>query len=230
MKKHSLIFGFASILVLGLLAVNPFGHGIVQDQRGTTGAAAVNDGGKAIAAVRPAYPFSLIWRGVASVEEFCQKTQEDALLRYYTRSFSCGDAYSMTYSHDVNVYVSFLQGGKIWWTRKPMLVRAGTGVITDGSRKFLMRCGNEFSWIPMVPSKDIPPPVLDTPVAGPIVPTYPFKPSYPAVTTYSPTPEPPLVPVVYGGSYPFHPAIAADEPPVWLMLLSGLVILVLIRR
>lgn len=66
---------------------------------------------------------------------------------------------------DFYAYVNYARGGRIWWTRRPILIRAGERVVTDGHKTIRARCGNTISKSPQVPieTQDIST-MLDEPV------------------------------------------------------------------
>jgi hypothetical protein len=109
----------------------------------------------------PVYSYSLIPGGVENVDDFCEQIQFDEAFA----GFDCSKAHEIATPRDMHVFMTFRKNGHVRWTRKPVLVKGGERVYTDGTRSFLARCANQISFVPMQPSMDIDHAQLETPAA-----------------------------------------------------------------
>lgn len=126
----------------------------------------------------PVYNYSLIPGGVENVDDFCEQIQFDAAFM----GFNCAYAREIHLTNDIRVFMTFRKDGLVRWTRKPVLVRGGERVYTDGTRSFLARCANEIRFTPQEPSMEVETSELQDPEVphASNVPALPSQPSVPA--------------------------------------------------
>lgn len=180
--------------------------------------------------VRPHYKYAFVKDGITSVDDFCGVKELNPVVAYYTRSFGCALAWEVTLSHPINVYIAYVKDGRVQWTKTRSVLPAGTAIITDGLHSFLMRCGNQISWIPMVPVGDVPPTEINTPIEEPPVEAVP-----PTIELTSfPVPPTPgtggpetnslgLGEIWFGGfEGPGNKPVPTPEPGTWALLGLGL--------
>jgi hypothetical protein len=106
---------------------------------------------------------ALLSGGFTSVDEFQQRIANDPTLHSFFGSCSDTQASMQQLPNDILVFATFRRGEDIKWTRKQMLVRKGEYVLTFCGKTVLNRCGNLISWVPMQPSEDVPPSLLEIP-------------------------------------------------------------------
>ncbi len=118
---------------------------------------------------RRLYPYSVVPGGVESAAELRNAISRDPLVAQLYASFDLSRAHIVRLTHDREVYVSYRYDGKIYWTKKRLLLRAGETVITEGKETGRTRCGNRVSETPMQPVRQNEPPnaAVNTPVNAP---------------------------------------------------------------
>jgi hypothetical protein len=183
-------------------------------------------------APRVLYPFSVIPGGAYSKQELERAITNDPIVAHHYDDFDVARTSVVLLSKPELMYVSYRVGSKVYWTSKPLLLREGEAVLTDGKNIARTRCGNRLSLTPATPvSKEEPensamdaaPDVslysLNLPSSSPV-----FAPAFPLVPTAPPSGAevpaaaneilPPLLPVPYfpvvGGS---APGLAGGLPP-----------------
>lgn len=52
-------------------------------------------------------------------------------------------------------YVNYRRNGRVLWTRKQLMIRAGEYVVADGKNMVRARCGNRISLVPMIPTEAV---------------------------------------------------------------------------
>jgi hypothetical protein len=121
-------------------------------------------------ASRRIYPYSLIPGGVAGEAEFrAHRRADPALTAHYQ---GIGDRLlPITIPADRWMFASYRIENAIYWTKRPLLLRAGEPVLTDGVNLVRGRCGNRLSDTPQQPVRRFEPPGLtaETPPDKPIV-------------------------------------------------------------
>jgi hypothetical protein len=186
---------------------------------------------------RRLYPYSVVPGGVQSVRELRNAIANDPLVAALYANFDLSRAHIIRLAHDREVYVSYRLNGRIYWTKKRLLLRAGETLISDGKREARTRCGNQISETPVQPVSPAEPPsaamnappsytlVAENPAAPPIVPPYPLSPdpAYPVVPVDAPPSMPPsnppisMIPPPYfpivGGGPPSNPQVIPPPPP-----------------
>lgn len=193
------------------------------------------------------YPYSVIPGGIEDAQELRNAIARDPLVAALYANFDLSRAHIIRLKHNEEVYVAYRLGGRIYWTKKRLLLRAGETLITDGKHEARTRCGNRISTTPVQPvSESEPadaalnatpdynlladdpgtPPTLpaDPPVLGPTDPTGPppaVPPSSPPVWVI----PPPYFPIVGGGPpilSPPPPPVATPEPGTLSLLGIGI--------
>lgn len=196
---------------------------------------------------RPMYRFSLIPNGAGSLADLRGKVSADPLLSKWFAGFKWAGAYRDEACG--NRFVTFRRNGRIAWASKPIHLTHCEKVVSDGTRTFMLRCANEIDNHPHVPTAEINPGDLETPVDPPpaappiyLPPTYraevpPSLPGPVVATAVEGGPTGPLVPVAAlccltpGTS---AKPVAVAEPSTLALLLSasifGVFTLCLLRR
>ena len=141
---------------------------------GTAGVSPATEIAAASLAERPVYPYSIVAGGAASVDELKKAIDSDPVVAGHYENFDLSKTRVEKLTKPKVVYVSYRMGNDIYWTRKPLVIRAGEKVLTDGENIARTRCANQLSPIPGPTSEFEPPAVtLDTPVLRPL-PTPPI--------------------------------------------------------
>jgi hypothetical protein len=141
---------------------------------GTAGVSPATEVAAASLAERPVYPYSIVAGGAASVDELKKAIDSDPVVAGHYENFDLSKTRVEKLTKPKVVYVSYRMGNDIYWTRKPLVIRAGEKVLTDGENIARTRCANQLSSIPGPTSEFEPPAVtLDTPVLRPL-PTPPI--------------------------------------------------------
>ena len=117
----------------------------------------------------------------------------------------------MVISQPLLRYVSFRKNDRIYWTRKPVALRAGETLLTDGNHSARARCGNQVSETPQLPVLADEPPAetwekpVEDPAAGEVADTPPQSPES------TPAHAPRVTPEVFVA--PNFVRLAVDSPP-----------------
>lgn len=127
------------------------------------------------------YNYSLIPGGVANVDDFCEQIQNEPAFA----GFNCNTANEFKLHSDIRVFMTFKKNGVIYWTKAPVLVKAGERVYTDGQRSFLARCANEIRFVPQMPSLEIEESEITVPTVAPVEAPPVIEPSAPAIAATS---------------------------------------------
>ncbi|MCX6598312.1 MAG: PEP-CTERM sorting domain-containing protein [Acidobacteria bacterium] len=93
---------------------------------------------------RPVYRHSVLPGGAQSGAEVKQKLAQDAPAAAHYRGIDPDRLKPVQLTQDRRAYVSYRVGQKIYWTRKPQLLKAGELVLTDGKQTVRTRCGNRL--------------------------------------------------------------------------------------
>lgn len=171
-------------------------------------------------APRRVFPYSLIPGGVAGEVEFRDHRRADPALTAHYQGI--GDRLlPITLPMDRWMFASYRIENAIYWTNRPLLLRAGEPVLTDGVNLVRGRCGNRLSDTPQKPVRHFEPPGLtaETPPDKPIVitempllPPVPGQPlTLPGVTL--PRPVAPLVPSGPIVRPPVQPPVITETSP-----------------
>lgn len=115
---------------------------------------------------RPVYPYSVIRGGVYSQAELRAALQSDPIAARHYVGFFQGGVHPTVLSQALLRYVSFRKNEQIYWTRKPVTLRAGETLLTDGNRFARARCGNQISETPRLPvlAEEPPPETWEKPI------------------------------------------------------------------
>jgi hypothetical protein len=112
--------------------------------------------GKAIllsdpSAGRAVYPYSVIPGGALNSKELGTALRIDLVAREHYADFDVAAARIIRVAANRKAYVSYRKGDKIFWTRKPVNLRAGETLLSDGEHLARTRCGNRVSEVPRAP-------------------------------------------------------------------------------
>ena len=106
------------------------------------------------AAVRPVYRYSVVPGGALDRAELAQVIRNDRLVAGHYADFDVERAHPVTVSAPRAVYVSYRKDGKIYWTRKKVMLQAGETLLTDGRNEMRARCANRLSEQPRFPVEE----------------------------------------------------------------------------
>ena len=109
---------------------------------------------------RPAYLYSVIPGGVASVEELRQAMEHDPVVAQEFKGFDFQRAHLVQVSEKQSMHVAYRVGDKVYWTRKKVALHPGETLISDGKIVARTRCGNRIAMTPLGP------PAMAEPVAA----------------------------------------------------------------
>ena len=162
-------------------------------------------------AERPVYPYSIVAGGATSVDELKKAIDADPVVAGHYSNFDLTKTRVEKLTKPQVAFVSYRMGNDIYWTRKPLVIRAGERILTDGVNVARTRCANQLSTIPG-PTSELEPPAatLDTPVLRPL-PTPPIGLVLPPGGSGLGIPPP--------GSYPpsgipIPPGVTFSVPPI----------------
>ena len=103
---------------------------------------------------RPRYRHSVIVGGAVSREEVQGVAREDAVVAAHYRGVDLDRLRATTVRQPRDVFVSYRLGRRVYWTREPVRLAVGEGLLTDGTNEIRVRCGNRISDIPQAPVSD----------------------------------------------------------------------------
>jgi hypothetical protein len=144
---------------------------------------------------RKVFPYSLVPGGAENVREARAAMTEPANRANYSE-MDLAQLKQVKLTTNLSGYVSYRWGDKIYWTKKPLTLRAGETIFTDGKHIVRGRCLNCYSALPMLPTRPNEPSakILDTPVEMPLT-VYSF-PKLPVMAPELPVPPAELTPTV----------------------------------
>ena len=120
-------------------------------------------------AERVAYRYSIIDGGARTVEELKKAIAADPVVAAHYANFSLENTRVERLREPRLAHVSYRMGDAVYWTRKPVALRSGEAVLTDGVHIARTRCGNQLAETPGEISPLEPPPgALDLPVSVPL--------------------------------------------------------------
>ena len=120
-------------------------------------------------AERPVYPYSIVAGGATNVDELKKAIDADPVVAGHYSNFDLAKTRVEKLTKPQVAFVSYRMGNDIYWTRKPLVIRAGEKVLTDGVNVARTRCANQLSPTPGPTSQFEPPAVtLDTPMLRPL--------------------------------------------------------------
>lgn len=140
-------------------------------------------------------------------------------------------------------YTTYRRGSHIFWTKVPIFLPAGTGIIKTAQGDILTRCGNRISPLGQEPTELGPDPLLTTlanPLTDDLEPVGAPEP-IPGLPVLAFVPQEPLAPTSATGGYfggPFIPWVpgavpssrATPEPSLVFMLVVGLALMLVGKR
>jgi len=94
---------------------------------------------------RLVYPYSVVPGGVQTPAELAEAAKHDPDVALHYSRLNFRQARLVRLIADQRMYISYRKGGRILWTKKPHLIRAGETVITDGKVTARTRCGNRLA-------------------------------------------------------------------------------------
>jgi hypothetical protein len=100
----------------------------------------------------PYYRYSIIPGGAYTVAELKAALERDPVAAAHYSDFNLAKARLMTLDADMQFYVSYRVGDKIYWTRRLITLHKGEQVITDGVNLARIRCGNRLRLKPSEPA------------------------------------------------------------------------------
>ncbi|MGH9553880.1 MAG: hypothetical protein ACRD3W_31170, partial [Terriglobales bacterium] len=100
---------------------------------------------------RPAYLYSVIAGGVASVEELRQAMEQDPVVAREFQGFDFQRAHLVQVSEKQAMHVAYRMGDKVYWTRKKVMLHPGETLISDGKIVARTRCGNRIAMAALGP-------------------------------------------------------------------------------
>lgn len=168
-------------------------------------APAVSKTNTAVPTVYPSYGHAIAINGIHNLT--------DAL--YYYPNLDPTTAKIVKTDRTIIAHVSYLQDGKVYWTKKLHTYPTGTEVITDGKIVILTRCGNQLTYQPPTDYVVLPnePLDLDTPVEVPEDNfDVPLAPQPPVETTAIPSPDVHTAIGTPTSFIPFVPAVSVGTP------------------
>jgi hypothetical protein len=106
------------------------------------------------------FPWSVVPGGVRSPEGAQQAVDRDPIVKEHYRAVDIAKLRTEKLSKSKSAYVSYRMGDSIYWTRNPVLIKAGETVLSDGETMLRGRCGNmvsETARLPVAPAHLEPP-------------------------------------------------------------------------
>ena len=109
---------------------------------------------QAVPAARRVYRYSVVPGGALDRAELAEVIRKDRLVAAHYADFDVARAHPATVSAPRAVYVSYRKDGKIYWTRKKVMLQAGETLLTDGLNEMRARCANRISDLPRFPVEE----------------------------------------------------------------------------
>jgi hypothetical protein len=97
------------------------------------------------------YPYSVVPGGIHSALELVTAEFSSPQLLEHYMDIRLAVVQERNMPQDRMYYASWRKDGAIYWTAKPLLIRKGEPVLTDGVGVIRMRCGNRLSETPQKP-------------------------------------------------------------------------------
>jgi PEP-CTERM motif len=116
---------------------------------------------------RSIYPYSIIQGGAASVSELRKAIDTDPVVRAHFQHFDLANTRVERLTSPRLAHVSYRVGSAVYWTKRPVVLKTGEKVLTDGKNVARTRCANQLAAVPPadVSPLEPEPAVLDTPIA-----------------------------------------------------------------
>jgi hypothetical protein len=112
------------------------------------------------------YQYSVIPGGVQSADELREAIADDPVVAAHYSDFGLKHVSFVTLGRDQPFYVSYRLPSGVFWTSRPMLLRRGEKLVTDGFNLARVRCGNRLSEVPLWPVSPVQPAPEEMNVAG----------------------------------------------------------------
>jgi hypothetical protein len=133
------------------------------------------------------FPYSVVYGGVHSPAELVEAAETDPVVREHYKDIRRDRVHLARLTNAKQAYVSYRTTDGVYWTRKPVTLRAGEEFLTDGENVVRARCGNRVSEVARLPVMQEP---LRTGKQTPVEPdTASFDAPLPAETVGSTKPE-----------------------------------------
>jgi hypothetical protein len=116
------------------------------------------------------YQYSVIPGGIDSADELRDAIAEDSVVANHYSDFGLRHVNFVTLGRDQAFYVSYRLPSGVYWTSRPMLLRRGEKLLTDGFNLARVRCGNRLSEVPLLPVSPEQPTPAEMNVAGVVRP------------------------------------------------------------
>ncbi|MEO7270386.1 MAG: hypothetical protein ABIX28_01175, partial [Vicinamibacterales bacterium] len=118
----------------------------------------------ATAGEQPSYPYSIIPGGAKDVEALRAAIDADPVVRAHYANFDLAKVRVVRLTEPRVAHVSYRLGDHVFWTRRPLPLKADETLLTDGVHYARTRCGNQLATAPGAISGAEPSPeALDTP-------------------------------------------------------------------
>ena len=117
---------------------------------------------------QPAYPYSIIPGGARNADALRTAIDADPVVRVHYANFDLAKVHIVRLTEPRLVHVSYRLGDQVFWTRRPVLLKANETLLTDGVHYARTRCANRLAVTPGPISATEPAVgVLDTPIPVP---------------------------------------------------------------
>jgi len=117
---------------------------------------------------QPAFPYSIIPGGARSAEALRKAIDADPVVRAHYANFDLAKVHVVRLTEPRVAHVSYRLGDHVFWTRRPLLLKADETLLTDGVHYARTRCGNQLAVTPGAISGSEPSAeALDAPVPVP---------------------------------------------------------------
>lgn len=93
----------------------------------------------------PYFRYSVIPGGAHSPEDLRRALHNDDVVRTHYADFHTDSARVVVLDRDRLAFVSYRVGDQVFWTRKPVHLRKGETLLSDGTHLARTRCGNRIS-------------------------------------------------------------------------------------
>lgn len=100
---------------------------------------------------RPVFPFSVVPGGTANQAEVKQRVKADKVVRQHYHGIQLDKLRPFRLMEPGKAYVSYRVGTQVFWTGKPVGLKVGEVLLSDGQNVLRGRCGNRVSATPMEP-------------------------------------------------------------------------------
>jgi hypothetical protein len=167
---------------------------------------------------RKVFPYSIVPGGALDLREAKQAMSDPEVKANYA-DVDFAKLQQVKLTENLSGYVSYRWGDKIYWTKKPLTLRAGETVYTDGTHIVRGRCLNCYSKFPMLPVRPTEPTekAFDAPVEMPVT-VYSF-PKLPVMAPELPIPAGDLTPTVPVFVPAVLPGVAKGGGGFWFPLI-----------